>query len=92
VLTGQLDQELSSNLGRAARGIDPALLRGSPDQIAALPDAVQSGVTESFGNALSMVFLAAVPIALLALVIVIFLPELPLRTRSEMVDEVPSTM
>jgi len=88
VLTSQLDQELSANLGRAARGIDPALLRGSPDQIAALPPSVQHGVTESFANALSMVFLAAVPIALVALVIVIFLPELPLRTRSEMVDVV----
>ena len=62
-------------------GSIPRLLRGSPDQIAALPHAVQHGVIESFADALSTVFLAAVPIAILAFVIVVFLPELPLRTR-----------
>jgi hypothetical protein len=86
VLTGRLNAELSHNLGRAARGIDPALLRGSPDQIARLPTEVQHGVIESFADALSTVFLAAVPIAILAFVIVLFLPEIPLRTRSEMLD------
>lgn len=86
VLTGRLDAELAANLGRAARGIDPALLRGSPDQIGRLPEAVQSGVVESFADALSSVFMAAVPIALAALAVVIFLPELPLRTRAEMVE------
>jgi len=91
VLTGRLDRELSENLGRAAQKIDPALLRGSPDQIQALPKAVESGVVESFANALSAVFLAAVPIALVALMIVCFLPELPLRTRSEMVENVEPT-
>ena len=46
---------------------------------------------ESFANALSTVFLAAVPIAILALVIVVFLPELPLRTREEMLDVEPTS-
>jgi EmrB/QacA subfamily drug resistance transporter len=86
VLTDRLNAELSQNLGRAARGIDPALLRGSPDQIAQLPERVQHGVIESFADALSTVFLAAVPIAILALVLVLFLPELPLRTRSELLE------
>jgi hypothetical protein len=36
------------------------------------------------------VFLAAVPIAILALVIVLFLPELPLRTREEMLEPAAS--
>jgi EmrB/QacA subfamily drug resistance transporter len=89
VLSGRLNAELSANLGRAARRIDPALLRGSPDQIAGLPEKVQHGVIESFADALSTVFLAAVPIAILAFVIVLFLPELPLRTREEMLE--PST-
>jgi EmrB/QacA subfamily drug resistance transporter len=88
VLTSRLDDELATNLGRAARRIDPALLRGSPEQIQALPRAVESGVVESFAHALSSVFLAAVPIALVALLIVCFLPELPLRTRTEMVESV----
>jgi hypothetical protein len=86
VLSDRLNSELSSNLGRAARGIDPALLRGSPEQIAQLPERVQHGVIESFSNALSAVFLAAVPIAILAFVVMLFLPELPLRTREEMLE------
>ena len=90
VLTNRLDSELSQNLGRTARRIDPALLRGSPEQIADLPARVQHGVVESFANALSTVFLAAVPIAILALVIVVFLPELPLRTREEMLEIEPT--
>src|SRR5262245_31983367 len=86
VLTGRLNSELSQNLGRAARRIDPALLRGSPDQIARLPERVQHGVVESFADALSTVFLAAVPIAVISFVIVVFLPELPLRTRADMLE------
>lgn len=86
VLTSQLDSELAQNLGPVARRIDPALLRGSPDQIAALPPRVQAGVVESFSDALSVVFLAAVPIALVALVLALFLPEIPLRTRDEMLE------
>jgi EmrB/QacA subfamily drug resistance transporter len=92
VLTGRLNAELSENLGRAARGIDPALLRGSPDQIAGLSEKVQHGVTESFANALSTVFLAAVPIAVIAFVIVLFLPELPLRTREELLELEPTNV
>ena len=86
VLTSRLNSELAQNLGRVARRIDPALLRGSPDQISALPPRVQAGVVESFADALSTVFLAAVPIALVALAVVLFLPEIPLRTRDEMLD------
>jgi hypothetical protein len=86
VLTGRLNSELAQNLGPTGRRIDPALLRGSPDQIAQLPARVQHGVIESFADALSTVFLAAVPIAILAFVIVVFLPELPLRTREEMLE------
>jgi len=86
VLTSRLNSELSQNLGRAARRIDPALLRGSPEQIAQLPARVQHGVIESFADALSTVFLTAVPIAIIAFVIVLFLPELPLRTREEMLE------
>jgi EmrB/QacA subfamily drug resistance transporter len=92
VLTSRLDHELGRNLGRAARGIDPALLRGSPAQIAALPAAVEAGVVASFASALSTVFLAAVPIALAALVVTCFLPELPLRTRAEMLEPTEPTI
>lgn len=86
VLSARLTTELASRLGDAARGIDPALLRGSPEQIAGLPTHVQAGVVDAFANALSTVFLAGVPIALVALGVVTLLPELPLRTRAEMME------
>lgn len=86
VLSARLTDALASNLGRAARGIDPALLRGSPEQIASLPAHIQEGVIESFADALSFVFLTGVPIALVAFGVVALLPEIPLRTRAEMVE------
>ena len=89
ILSTRLTVELTAHLGRLARGIDPALLRGSPDQIATLSPRVQAGVVDAFAGALSTVFLAGVPIAIVAFVIVCFLPELPLRTRMELVDSEP---
>jgi hypothetical protein len=38
------------------------------------------------------VFLAAVPIAVIAFVIVLFLPELPLRTREELLELEPTNV
>ena len=90
ILSTRLTVELTAHLGRLARGIDPALLRGSPDQIATLSPRVQAGVVDAFAGALSTVFLAGVPIAIVAFVIVCFLPELPLRTRMELIDSEPA--
>lgn len=57
-----------------------AKLLGSPTAIANLPDPVHLAVIGGFADALHTVFLAAVPVALLGLIVVLFLPETPLRS------------
>lgn len=59
--------------------VDPSLLMGSPAQIRALDPPVQAAVVDGFGQAISTVFLWAVPIAVIALALLVMMPELPLR-------------
>lgn len=59
--------------------IDPSSLRGSPSTIYALPPAIREGVIEAFARSLHVVFLAAVPVAIVGFLVVLFLKELPLR-------------
>jgi EmrB/QacA subfamily drug resistance transporter len=54
-------------------------LTSSPQQIAQLPPEVHEVVVAGLSNAITSVFLAAVPFALVALVLALVLPELPLR-------------
>ena len=65
--------------GAGANGIDPADIQGSPSHLAALPPAVHAAVVETFARSLHWVFVAAVPVAVLALILVLFLEEKPLR-------------
>jgi len=55
-------------------------LLGSPEQIRDLPPEVVAAVTEGFSRSLHVVFLWAIPVALVGLVIVLFLREQQLRT------------
>ncbi|MFU8840668.1 MAG: MDR family MFS transporter [Nitriliruptoraceae bacterium] len=59
--------------------IDPAALQGSPATILALEPEIRDVVVDAFSGAVSMVFLAAVPLALVAVVLMLALPERPLR-------------
>ncbi len=59
--------------------VDPAALQGSPETILALPPEVRGFVVEAFSGALSTVFLVGVPFALVAFVLMVLLPERPLR-------------
>ncbi|HAX81041.1 MAG TPA: MFS transporter [Actinobacteria bacterium] len=79
ILTARLGHWMPRLLPAGSEGIDPALLVGSPEQIRALDPAVQVAVVESFARSVSAVFLWAVPIAVIGLVVVWFVPELPLR-------------
>ena len=79
ILTARLGHWMPRLLPAGSEGIDPALLMGSPEQIRALDPAVQVAVVESFARSVSAVFLWAVPIAVIGLVVVWFVPELPLR-------------
>jgi EmrB/QacA subfamily drug resistance transporter len=65
--------------GSLPPGISPAALTGSPQQIQSLPPAVQAAVGEAFVRSISTVFLWAVPFAVLSLLLVLFIPEVPLR-------------
>ena len=62
---------------------------GSPAQIRALPPDVQGAVVEAFAEGVSSVFLWAVPFALVGLVLVILVPELPLRDTAHIGSNVP---
>lgn len=81
---------LSDRLGRyiperlAGAGVEGGAggrdLLGTPEAIAALPDPVRDAVLGGFADSLSDIYTIAIPIAVLGFVVVLFLPELPLRT------------
>lgn len=54
---------------------------GSPEQLARLPETIHTAVITGFADALQPTFLAAIPFALLGFLVVLFLPEIPLRGR-----------
>ncbi len=66
----------------AGGGHDPGALLGSPAAIHRLPEPLQGVVLEGFSEALHTVFLTAVPFALIGLVAVLFLKEIPLRSNA----------
>jgi hypothetical protein len=55
-------------------------------QIAAVRPVVADGIRASLADALHTVFAAAIPLSIAALVAVIFMPELPLRSSSPGAD------
>jgi EmrB/QacA subfamily drug resistance transporter len=59
--------------------IDPAALQGSPATILALAPEARDVVVDAFSGAVSTVFLAAVPLTLVAFLLMLLLPERPLR-------------
>jgi EmrB/QacA subfamily drug resistance transporter len=90
LLANRLASELSARLGAAASRVDTdRLLSGA----AGSPSGVSGGVESALADALHAVFLAAVPLGLLALVLAFALKELPLRTwsgRDPESDEAPA--
>ena len=80
LLANRLATELQARLGAggAARVDTDRLLGGG----ASVPGGLSAGVQAALADALHSVFLAAVPLGLVALVLAVALPELPLRTWS----------
>jgi MFS family permease len=76
IYTNQLENRLPAALLQA--GVPPEAAT-SPEALHALPPAQQAPLIEAYAESLHNVFLYAVPIALLALVIAIFLPQVTLR-------------
>ncbi len=79
---------LTSNLAKTLPagfhlgGLSGGAGNASPAALAALPAAIHSDVVHAFAQSLGPVFLTGVPIALVALLLVLFLREVPLRTTT----------
>ncbi|MDQ1702896.1 MAG: hypothetical protein QOF57_2148 [Frankiaceae bacterium] len=74
-----LSSRLVHYLGPAAPGV-PAPDASKLDAIKALPEPVKGHVLAAFSSALDDVFLVAIPFVVIALVVALFLKEIPLRT------------
>ena len=77
---------LASNLAERAEhlqlppGVKPSDLEADPRALDRLPPRDQAGFLEAYADAIDVVFLTAVPVALVGLVLAIFLKQIPLRT------------
>jgi hypothetical protein len=78
VLSHQVAQKVTDGL--AALGIDSGHQGGSIPDLGALPAPVRALYESAFGEATGHLFLAAAPFAFLALLCVLFIQEVPLRT------------
>jgi EmrB/QacA subfamily drug resistance transporter len=74
--------------------VDPAMIQGSPQTILAQDPAVRDVIVEAFSGSISLVFLVGIPFALLAFVLMLLLPEHPLRETRHVGsarDDVPTS-
>lgn len=76
VLNTRLAQALA-----AAPGVDPAAVT-TPKRLHAYPAAQIAPIVDAYAHAMHVVFLAAVPVAVAAFVLALFLKEVPLRESS----------
>jgi len=76
LLPDDVRQSLSGQAGDLSR------LLGSPDEIRELPGPIATAIVEGFSRSLHVVFLAAIPFALIGLLISFFLRERELRTTT----------
>jgi hypothetical protein len=83
VLTATLTTAIDDQFpGGAPTGFDVSAVSGTPETIAALPDAVREPLLEAFMDAIDRVFLVGVPVVVVGLVLILFLREIPLRETS----------
>ena len=66
--------------GLAAMGVDTSQQSGSIPDLGSLPAPVRTLYETAFGEATGHLFLTAAPFAFLALLCVLFIKEVPLRT------------
>jgi EmrB/QacA subfamily drug resistance transporter len=72
-----------------ASGVDETLLQ-SPDNIKLLPLAERTEVIDVLSDAVSAIFVVAVPIVFLGWILTLFLKEIPLRETTALSDAQPS--
>jgi EmrB/QacA subfamily drug resistance transporter len=84
ILAGALTTNLSTAFPNGVpKDVDAEAITGAPAVIAALPEAVKVPVIESFVNAVQVTFTAAVPIAIVALILALFLKDIKLKGRGD---------
>ncbi|MDT7743000.1 MAG: hypothetical protein QOE59_2078, partial [Actinomycetota bacterium] len=93
LLSGHVSTAITSGL--TAAGIPASATPSSGGQIpnlATLPEAIRSIVENAYGDSVALMFLVAAPLALIALIAILFLREVPLRDTVDVVDiaETPS--
>ncbi|MFH1330918.1 MAG: MDR family MFS transporter [Actinomycetota bacterium] len=79
ILSGRLAYYLPRLLPAGSEGIDPGRLTGSPAQIRTLPPDVQAAVAEALSRSIVTVFRWAIPFAVVSFLLVLAMPERPLR-------------
>jgi MFS family permease len=79
ILSGRLAYHLPRLLPEGGPAFDPAHLSGSPAVIRTLPPEVRGAVVEAFARSIVPVFRWAIPFAVISLILVLAIPEHPLR-------------
>ncbi len=90
VLSHRVASEVATGLAKI--GVDPSATgqgSGTIPDLGTLPAPVRTVFQAAFGDATGQVFLIAVPFVVVALVAVLFIREVPLRTSIERDDELP---
>jgi EmrB/QacA subfamily drug resistance transporter len=93
VMSGALATRLQRRLPGDA-DLDPSAVHGSPETILALDPEIRDVVVTAFSEAVSLVFLVSIPLALLAFVLMWLIPEVPLRDTPHVGtarDDVPTS-
>ncbi|GAB3875044.1 hypothetical protein GCM10029964_018150 [Kibdelosporangium lantanae] len=81
IYAGQLPDHLRTAI---PPGVDPRIAQ-SVQGVHSLPDAVRGPIVQAYVDTLHTMFLVAAPVGLLALVVALFLPEVPLRDSARVV-------
>ncbi len=88
ILTSQLAARLAHLL---PEGSDPGGMTGSPELISQLPAGVQHEVIDAFSHAITTSFTVAIPFIVAGLILVAFLPEIPLRDTAHVGANAPDS-
>ena len=87
VFTSQLTNHLARDVPSSATGAcAPGVLAASAESIGSCSPEVQSWFVSAYAGSIHTVFLAAVPVGVLAFVLSLLLPEVPLRTATRTAD------
>ncbi len=88
ILTSQLAARLAHLL---PEGSDLGGMTGSPELISQLPAGVQHEVIDAFSHAITTSFTVAIPFIVAGLILVAFLPEIPLRDTAHVGANAPDS-